>query len=61
MSDAINDCACCDIPVRTLWITDRSAMIAATPMAMQMKKNSNRRHDDRISRSAMRMMNACAP
>ena len=40
--------------VRTLWITDRSATIAATPTAMQMKKNASRRHDERSSRPAIR-------
>ena len=35
---------------RTLWITERSATIAPTPIAMQRKKNSSRRQDDRISR-----------
>ena len=32
---------------RTLWITERSATIAPTPIAMQTKKNSSRRHDAR--------------
>ena len=40
-------------PSRTLWITDRSATMAATPTAMQTKKNSRRRHDARVSRTAM--------
>src|SRR5919202_1382714 len=35
-------------------MTDRSATMAATPTAMQMKKNSRRRHDARVSRTAMR-------
>ena len=39
---------------RTLWMTDRSATIEPTPMAMQTKKNSSRCHDARISRIAMR-------
>ena len=30
-------------PVRTLWITERSATIAPTPIATQTKKNSSRR------------------
>ena len=38
---------------RTLWITERSATMAPTPIAMQMKKNSSRFHDARISRTAM--------
>ena len=39
---------------RTLWITDRSATIAPTPIAMQRKKNSSRRQDARISRTIIR-------
>jgi hypothetical protein len=46
---------------RALWITDRSATMAATPTAMQMKKNSRRRHDARVSRTAMRSTNIIAP
>jgi hypothetical protein len=42
---------------RTLWMTDRSATMAATPTAMQTKKNSRRRHDARVSRTAMRRTN----
>ena len=42
---------------RTLWITERSATIAATPTAMQTKKNSSRRHDARVSRTAIRRTN----
>jgi hypothetical protein len=38
-------------------MTERNAMIAATPTAMQMKKNSSRCHDERISRAAIRRMN----
>ena len=41
-------------PLRTLWITDRSATIAPTPIATQTKKNSSRRHDARSSRAAIR-------
>ena len=39
---------------RTLWITDRSATMAATPTAMQTKKNSRRRQAARVSRTAIR-------
>ena len=45
---------------RTLWITERSATIAPTPIAMQMKKNSSRCHDARISRAAMISTNLMA-
>ena len=38
---------------RTLWMTDRSVTMAPTPSAMQRKKNRSRRHDARISRSAI--------
>ena len=34
---------------RTLWMTERSATIVATPSATHAKKNSSRRHDARIS------------
>ncbi len=34
-------------------MTERSATIAATPIAMQMKKNSSRLHDARVSRTAI--------
>jgi hypothetical protein len=44
--------------LRTLWITDRSATIAPTPIAMQMKKNSRRCHDARISRAAISRTNS---
>jgi hypothetical protein len=37
-------------------MTERSAMMAATPTAMQTKKNSSRCQDERISRAAMRRM-----
>jgi hypothetical protein len=40
-------------PTSTLWIIDRTVMMAATPMPMLMKKKSNRRQDDRISRQAI--------
>ena len=43
--------------VRTLWITDRSATMEATPTAMQTKKNTSRRHEARVSRIAMRITN----
>ena len=33
-------------PVRTLWITERSATMAPTPIATQTKKNSSRRQED---------------
>ena len=46
---------------RTLWITDRRATMAATPTAMQMKKNSSRRHDERVSRTAIRRTNIMRP
>ena len=42
-------------------MTDRSATIAATPTAMQMKKNSSRCHDARVSRTAMRRTNIMTP
>ena len=45
----------------TLWITDRSATIAPTPIAMQMKKNSRRRQDERSSRAIIRVTNIIAP
>jgi hypothetical protein len=32
-------------------------MMAATPIAIQTKKNNSRCHEDRISRAAMRRMN----
>src|SRR5437588_11837204 len=38
-------------------MTERRATIAATPTAMQTKKNNRRRHDERVSRAAMRRMN----
>src|SRR5215813_5265575 len=41
----------------TVWMTDRSMTIAPTPIATQTKKNRRRRHDARISRSAMRSTN----
>ena len=41
-------------PFRTVWIIDRSATIAPTPMATQTKKNTSRRHEARISRHAIR-------
>ena len=44
-------------PPRTFWMTDRSATIAPTPMAMQRKKNSSRRQEARVSRTAMRRTN----
>src|ERR671934_2274355 len=39
-------------------MTDRIATIAATPTAMQMKKNKRRRQEARISRRAIRRTNA---
>ena len=45
----------------TLWMTDRSATIAPTPIAMQMKKNSRRRQDERNSRAIIRVTNIIAP
>ena len=48
------------ITLRTLWITERSATMAATPTAMQTKKNSRRCHDARVSRTAMRRTNIIA-
>ncbi len=45
-SAAISDLASLPKTPRTLWMTERSATIAATPTAMQTKKNSSRRHDD---------------
>ena len=53
-SAAVSDRASLPNTPRTFWMTDRSATIAATPTAMQMKKNSSRFHDDRVSRTAMR-------
>ena len=41
-------------PLRTLWMTDRSATMPPTPSATQTKKNSSRLHEARISRTAMR-------
>src|SRR5215510_4076371 len=41
----------------TVWMTDRSMTIAPTPIATQRKKNSRRRHDARISRSAISRTN----
>ena len=38
---------------RTLWMTERMATMAPTPMDRQMKKNRSRRHDARISRIAI--------
>src|SRR5580765_4569890 len=38
-------------------MTDRSATIAATPTAMQTKKNSSRRQAARVSRTAIWRMN----
>jgi hypothetical protein len=46
---------------RTLWMTDRSATMAATPTAMQTKKNSSRRHEARVSRTAIRSTNIIGP
>ena len=43
--------------VRTVWIIERSATIAPTPMATQTKKNSSRRQDARISRHAISRTN----
>ena len=40
-------------PFRTVWIIERSATIAPTPIATQTKKNTSRRHDARISRHAI--------
>ena len=34
----------------TLWITERSATMAPTPTATQIKKNPRRRHEARSSR-----------
>ena len=50
---------CASLPntPRTLWMTERSATMAATPTAMQTKKNSSRRHDARVSRTAIRRTN----
>ncbi len=45
---------------RTLWMTERSVTIAPTPSAMQRKKNSSRRHEARISRSAIAATNLIA-
>src|SRR5688500_3800567 len=45
-------------PERRLWMTERSATMAPTPMATQMKKNSRRRQEDRSSRIVMRNTNA---
>src|SRR5215467_8103531 len=44
-------------PTSTLWIIDRTVMIAATPMPMLTKKKSKRRHDDLISRQDIWRMN----
>jgi hypothetical protein len=41
-------------------VNDRTLTIAATPIAMQPKKTSRRRHDPRISRRAMFRMNFMA-
>ena len=43
--------------LRTLWTTDRSATMAPTPTAMQIKKNSRRCQEARISRTAMNSTN----
>ena len=41
-------------PFRTVWIIERSATIAPTPIATQTKKNTSRRQDARISRHAIK-------
>src|SRR5689334_15666017 len=46
---------------RTVWMIERSITIAPTPIATHAKKNSSRRHEARISRSAMRAMKFMTP
>jgi hypothetical protein len=42
------------------WINDRNATTDPTPNAMHRKKNSNRRHEERISRLVRLNMNFIA-
>ena len=60
-SAAMSDRASPPSTSRTLRMTDRNATMAATPTAMQMKKNSRRRHAARISRTAIRRTNVIRP
>ena len=57
ISAAISVRASDESTCRTLWMTDRSATMAPTPMAMQTKKKTSRFQADRVSRRAVRRTN----
>src|SRR5687768_1113258 len=52
-SEAIMARASLTMPWRTVWITDRSATMAPTPMATQTKKNTRRFQEARSSRTVI--------